>query len=64
MSFLPHSGSSYKQAPYEEIDLAEYTQCSMCIDPIDWSKLPEYERGDTTEGAQTAACVGDKCELV
>ena len=64
MSFLPHSGGSYKQAPYEEIGLAEYNQCSMCVDPIDWSKLPEYERGDTTEGAQTAACVGDKCELV
>lgn len=64
MSFLPHSGGSYKQAPYEEISKAEYTQLSMCTDPIDWSKLPEYEQGDTTEGAQTAACVGDKCELV
>lgn len=64
MSFLPHSGGSYKQAPYEEMTQAEYVQASMCVDPIDWSKLPEYERGDTTEGAQTAACVGDKCELV
>ncbi|MCH1459331.1 MAG: hypothetical protein L7U64_03950 [Luminiphilus sp.] len=64
MSFLPHSGGSYKQAPYEEMTKAEYVQASMCVDPIDWSKLPEYERGDTTEGAQTAACVGDKCELV
>ena len=64
MSFLPHSGGSYKQAPYEEIDLAEYNQCSMCVDPIIWSNLKLYERGDTTEGAQTAACVGDKCELV
>ena len=51
------------QAPYSEIDKATYVQCSMCIDPIDWAKLPDYERGDTTEGAKTAACVGDACEL-
>jgi hypothetical protein len=30
---------------------------------IDWSLFPTYERGDTTEGAKTAACVGDACEL-
>lgn len=63
MSFLPHSGGSYKQAPYEEIDKATYTQASMCLEPIKWELLPDYEKGDTTEGAQTAACVGDKCEL-
>jgi ribonucleoside-triphosphate reductase (thioredoxin) len=64
MSFLPHDGGRYVQAPYEQVEKAEYTQLSMCTDPIDWSKLPEYERGDTTEGAKEAACVGDKCELV
>jgi ribonucleoside-diphosphate reductase alpha chain len=63
MSFLPHDGGRYAQAPYEEISLAEYTQRSLSIDPIDWSLLPSYERGDTTEGAKTAACVGDACEL-
>ena len=63
MSFLPHDGGTYRQAPYEEIDLAEYNQISMCLEPIDWSLLPSYERGDTTEGAKTAACVGDSCEL-
>jgi len=63
MSFLPHDGGTYKQAPYEEISEAEYVQRTLCIDPIDWSLLPSYERGDTTEGAKTAACVGDACEL-
>ena len=63
MSFLPHDGGTYKQAPYEEISEAEYVQASLCTDPIDWSVLPGYERGDTTEGAKTAACVGDACEL-
>ena len=63
MSFLPHDGGTYKQAPYEEITEKEYT-CSAHGDrPIDWSLLPSYERGDTTEGAKTAACVGDACEL-
>ncbi len=63
MSFLPHDGGTYQQAPYEEISKAEFVQESMCIDPIDWSLLPSYENGDQTEGAKTAACVGDACEL-
>lgn len=63
MSFLPHDGGTYQQAPYEAIDKATYTQMSLCIEPIDWSELPAYEKGDTTEGAKTAACVGDTCEL-
>ena len=63
MSFLPHDGGSYRQAPYEEIDKAAYVQASMCVEPIDWSALPSYENGDQTEGAKTAACVGDACEL-
>jgi ribonucleoside-diphosphate reductase alpha chain len=64
MSFLPFGdASSYKQAPLEEISKAEYVQATLCTDPIDWSLLPSYERGDTTEGAKTAACVGDACEL-
>ena len=63
MSFLPHDGGTYQQAPYEAITKAEYTQLSMCTDPIDWALLPSYERGDTTTSAKTAACVGDACEL-
>jgi ribonucleoside-diphosphate reductase alpha chain len=63
MSFLPHDGGTYQQAPYEAITKAEYTQMSLCVEPIDWSELPAYEKGDTTEGAKTAACVGDACEL-
>ena len=64
MSFLPFGdASSYRQAPLEAISKAEYTQLTLCTDPIDWSLLPSYEKGDTTEGAKTAACVGDACEL-
>ena len=63
MSFLPHDGGTYRQAPYEEISKAEYVQATLFIDPIKWDELPAYERGDTTEGAKTAACVGSSCEL-
>ena len=63
MSFLPYDGGSYKQAPYEEIDQADYDILKQAMPKIDWSKLPSYENGDTTLGAQTAACVGDACEL-
>ena len=31
---------------------------------IDWSKLTDYEKEDTTKGSQTMACVGGVCELV
>ena len=63
MSFLPHDGGNYAQAPYEEISKAQYTQATLCLEPINWALLPSYENGDQTEGAKTAACVGDACEL-
>jgi hypothetical protein len=63
MSFLPHDGGTYRQAPYEAIDQSEYDIMKQAMPVIDWSAMPSYERGDTTEGAKTAACVGDACEL-
>jgi ribonucleoside-diphosphate reductase alpha chain len=63
MSFLPHDGGTYQQAPYEEVSMEEYKELAKTVKPVDWSLLPSYERGDTTEGAQTAACMGGACEL-
>jgi len=63
MSFLPHDGGSYKQAPYQAIDKKAYAEALKQMPTIDWSKLPEYEKGDTTEGAKTLACSGGQCEL-
>ena len=31
---------------------------------IDWAKLSEYEKEDTTASSQTLACTGDVCEIV
>jgi len=33
-------------------------------DSIDWTKLAEFEKEDTTKSSQTFACSGDSCEIV
>ena len=63
MSFLPHDGGSYKQAPYQKIDSQQYEELLAQMPVIDWDKLPEYEKEDTTQGAKTLACTGGSCEL-
>jgi len=65
VSFFPHSDAVYTQAPYEEVDEATYHDllASMPKD-IDFYKLQEYEKEDTTKGTQEFSCVGDVCELV
>ena len=65
VSFLPHSDHVYQQAPYQECTEDEYNDMlSRMKTRIDWSKLKDYEKGDTTSGSQTMACSGDSCEIV
>jgi len=65
VSFLPHDGGSYQQAPYQEVDKEGYLELLKRMPKnIDWTKLSEYEMEDTTSGMQTMACSGDSCELV
>jgi ribonucleoside-diphosphate reductase alpha chain len=65
VSFLPYDDHTYQQAPYQECEKSEY---QMLLDKmperIDWSKLADYEKEDTTVSMQTMACTGDSCELV
>ncbi len=64
ISFLPHSEHTYQQAPYQEIDQLTYeTALAKMPTRIDWSKLSDYEKEDTTKSSQTFACVGS-CEIV
>jgi ribonucleoside-diphosphate reductase alpha chain len=63
VSFLPHSGGIYSLAPYETITKEQYEEMVSKLPAIDWSKLPQYEIDDTTEGAKTLACAGNACEL-
>ncbi len=65
VSFLPHSDHVYQQAPYQECDKGEYNDMLAKMDGnIDWNRLMDYEKEDTTAGSQTFACSGDVCEIV
>jgi len=65
ISFLPFNEHSYRQAPYQDCDKDEYRQLQteMPTD-IDWSRLADYEKEDTTTGAQDLACSAGVCEIV
>lgn len=63
VSFLPYDGGRYQQAPYEEISEITYDRLITKMPAIDYTQLSKYELEDSTEGAATLACVGDKCEL-
>jgi ribonucleoside-diphosphate reductase alpha chain len=65
VSFLPHSDHVYQQAPYQECTKEDYDMLYHNTPKyIDWSKLEEYEKEDTTKSSQTFACTGDVCEVV
>ena len=65
VSFLPYNEHTYQQAPYQEIDKEEYKNILGTMPKtIDWSRLSEYEKEDTTTSSQTMACTGDVCEVV
>jgi ribonucleoside-triphosphate reductase (thioredoxin) len=62
ISFLPHDGGSYRQAPYEECTKEEYEALvAKMPKEVNWDSLDEGE--DNVEGAQTLACVAGHCEI-
>lgn len=66
VSFLPHDGGSYKQAPYQEVTEEEFNQWvkEHPTPDIDWMKLSDFEKEDHTTGSQELACTGNVCEIV
>jgi ribonucleoside-triphosphate reductase len=65
LSFLPHSDHIYKQAPYEDCTAEEYEALlAQMPETIDWSRLSEYEKEDTTKASQSLACTAGVCEIV
>lgn len=62
ISFLPFSGHTYVQAPYEDINEETYNKMlSATPTNIDWSTFIEEE--DNTTGQQTLACTAGSCEI-
>lgn len=65
VSFLPFSDHVYKQAPYQDCTKEEYEALAAKMPKnVDWSKLADYEKRDTTTGSQELACVAGACEIV
>jgi ribonucleoside-diphosphate reductase alpha chain len=66
ISFLPHSEHTYKQAPYQEVEKAEYDALvAKMPTSIRWEDLSFYETEDGTSTNATLACSSDgNCELV
>lgn len=62
VSFLPHDGGSYRQAPYEECSKEEYDALVMRIPKkLDWDSM--VEETDNVEGAQMLACTANGCAI-
>ena len=65
ISFLPFSEHTYKQAPYQDIDEKEYKKLMDEMPPsIDWKKLRDFEKEDSTSGSKELACTAGVCEIV
>jgi ribonucleoside-diphosphate reductase alpha chain len=65
ISFLPFDEHVYQQAPYQDVEKEEYLELKNIMPKsIDWSKLSDYEKEDTTTGSKEFACVAGSCEIV
>ena len=65
ISFLPFSEHTYKQAPYQDIEEEEFDILTKAMPTaIDWSRLQEFEKEDTTTGSKELACTAGVCEMV
>ena len=65
ISFLPFDGGTYVQAPYQDIDEDQYKEwVKKMPKKVDWSKLQDFEKEDTTSGGRELACTAGVCEVV
>tara|TARA_B100000287_G_scaffold206221_1_gene194516 strand:+ start:418 stop:2343 length:1926 start_codon:yes stop_codon:yes gene_type:complete len=64
VSFLPFSDHTYQQAPYQDCTHDEFSALfAQMPKEVDWSKLAEYEKEDTTIASQELACTAGGCEI-
>jgi ribonucleoside-diphosphate reductase alpha chain len=65
ISFLPFSEHTYQQAPYQDIDEVHYKEfLTKMPKKVEWSKLQDFEKEDTTSGGRELACTAGVCEIV
>jgi ribonucleoside-diphosphate reductase alpha chain len=66
VSFLPLFDHTYQQAPYQDIEADEYLEWKdrMSYVNLDWSRLTDFEKEDTTTGSRELACTAGVCEVV
>ena len=65
ISFLPFSEHTYKQAPYQDIDVEKYKELKAQMPKkVNWELLQEFEKEDTTSGGRELACTAGVCEVV
>lgn len=65
VSFLPHDGGTYRQAPFQECTKEAYEEAlARMPTEVDWTKLSDYEVEDTTTSSHELACVGGQCEII
>ena len=62
LSVLPYDGGTYTQAPFEDIDEAEYNKMSKVLSDVDLTKVTETD--DNTDLSGELACAGGNCEVV
>lgn len=63
IALLPTDSGNYTQAPYEDITREEYEKRAAEFPVLDWMKLTEYEREDTTTIGTDLACSAGVCEI-
>lgn len=65
LSFFPKNDHVYETAPYESISKEQYEEAiSKFPKVIDWEKLKEFEKEDSTTSSQEVACSGSNgCEI-
>ena len=65
ISFLPFSDFVYQQAVYQDIDKETYEDLLTKMPKnVNWDKLREVEKEDTTSGGRELACTAGVCEVV
>lgn len=64
VSFLPHTDHVYQQAPYTECSAEEYEALVAKMPTVEWSKLQEFEKEDSTTSTKELACTAGSCEII